>query len=226
MSKRRQSKLTTAGQPTRQPLKPKTKKQAEYLHALETSDAVVVLGPAGTGKTFVAATYTADQYADSAINKIIITRPNVPAGRDIGFLPGDLKEKMEPYAASFLTPMRERMGKGQFDTAMRAGNIEIVPFATMRGRSFADALIILDEAQNATLPEMKMFLTRQGEGSKIIVNGDISQSDLPGDSGLKTVLHLIKKHGMQIPIIEFGLDDIVRSDLCAAWCRAFYMENL
>jgi phosphate starvation-inducible PhoH-like protein len=122
--------------------------------------------------------------------------------------------------------MRERLGKQQFDSAMRGGKIEIVPFATMRGRSFSDALIILDEAQNATLPEMKMFLTRQGEGSQIVVNGDISQSDLPGDSGLKTVLQLIKKHNMQIPIIEFGLDDIVRSNLCAAWCRAFFMENL
>lgn len=225
MSKRRQNKLIDAGS-QRPPLRPKTQKQADYLHALHTADAVVVLGPAGTGKTYVAATYTADRFADGAIDKIIITRPNVPAGRDIGFLPGDLKEKMEPYAASFLTPMRERLGKQQFDSAMRGGKIEIVPFATMRGRSFSDALIILDEAQNATLPEMKMFLTRQGEGSQIVVNGDISQSDLPGDSGLKTVLQLIKKHNMQIPIIEFGLDDIVRSDLCAAWCRAFYMENL
>ena len=225
MSKRRQNKLIDAGS-QRPPLRPKTQKQADYLHALQTADAVVVLGPAGTGKTFVAATYTADRFADGAIDKIIITRPNVPAGRDIGFLPGDLKEKMEPYAASFLTPMRERLGKQQFDSAMRGGKIEIVPFATMRGRSFSDALIILDEAQNATLPEMKMFLTRQGEGSQIVVNGDISQSDLPGDSGLKTVLKLIKKHNMQIPIIEFGLDDIVRSDLCAAWCRAFFMENL
>lgn len=225
MSKRRQNKLIDAGS-QRPPLRPKTQKQADYLHALQTADAVVVLGPAGTGKTYVAATYTADRFADGAIDKIIITRPNVPAGRDIGFLPGDLKEKMEPYAASFLTPMRERLGKQQFDSAMRGGKIEIVPFATMRGRSFSDALIILDEAQNATLPEMKMFLTRQGEGSQIVVNGDISQSDLPGDSGLKTVLQLIKKHNMQIPIIEFGLDDIVRSDLCAAWCRAFYMENL
>jgi len=225
VSKRRQNKLIDAGS-QRPPLRPKTQKQADYLHALQTADAVVVLGPAGTGKTFVAATYTADRFADGAIDKIIITRPNVPAGRDIGFLPGDLKEKMEPYAASFLTPMRERLGKQQFDSAMRGGKIEIVPFATMRGRSFSDALIILDEAQNATLPEMKMFLTRQGEGSQIVVNGDISQSDLPGDSGLKTVLKLIKKHNMQIPIIEFGLDDIVRSDLCAAWCRAFFMENL
>lgn len=225
MSKRRQNKLIDAGS-QRPPLRPKTQKQADYLHALQTADAVVVLGPAGTGKTYVAATYTADRFADGAIDKIIITRPNVPAGRDIGFLPGDLKEKMEPYAASFLTPMRERLGKQQFDSAMRGGKIEIVPFATMRGRSFSDALIILDEAQNATLPEMKMFLTRQGEGSQIVVNGDISQSDLPGDSGLKTVLQLIKKHNMQIPIIEFGLDDIVRSDLCAAWCRAFFMENL
>jgi len=225
VSKRRQNKLIDAGS-QRPPLRPKTQKQADYLHALQTADAVVVLGPAGTGKTYVAATYTADRFADGAIDKIIITRPNVPAGRDIGFLPGDLKEKMEPYAASFLTPMRERLGKQQFDSAMRGGKIEIVPFATMRGRSFSDALIILDEAQNATLPEMKMFLTRQGEGSQIVVNGDISQSDLPGDSGLKTVLHLIKKHNMQIPIIEFGLDDIVRSDLCAAWCRAFFLENL
>jgi phosphate starvation-inducible PhoH-like protein len=225
VSKRRQNKLIDAGN-QRPPLRPKTQKQADYLHALQTADAVVVLGPAGTGKTYVAATYTADRLADGAIDKIIITRPNVPAGRDIGFLPGDLKEKMEPYAASFLTPMRERLGKQQFDSAMRGGKIEIVPFATMRGRSFSDALIILDEAQNATLPEMKMFLTRQGEGSQIVVNGDISQSDLPGDSGLKTVLQLIKKHNMQIPIIEFGLDDIVRSNLCAAWCRAFFMENL
>jgi len=118
------------------------------------------------------------------------------------------------------------MGSGAFDIALKNGDIEIVPFEVMRGRTFDNAIIILDEAQNTTVQEIKMFLTRLGEDSQVIINGDVSQTDLKETSGLATIIHLIKKRMLPIPVIEFTLDDIVRSDLCAMWTRAFYEEKL
>lgn len=203
------------------PIIPKTQRQSDYIDALNSADQVVVMGPAGTGKTFIAATRAADQLRQRKISKVIITRPNVPGGRSLGFFPGTLEEKIAPWVAPLTEAMKERMGAGAFDIALKNGDIEIVPFEVMRGRTFKDCLVILDEAQNTLPSEMKMFLTRVGDDCQVIVNGDISQTDLKESSGLAKILHMIKNRMMDVPVIEFTRDDIVRSGICAEWVRAF-----
>jgi len=200
--------------------------QAEYLDALKTSAQVVVLGPAGTGKTWIAATYAADLYRQRRIHKIILTRPNVPSGRSLGFFPGSLEEKFAPWAAPLVETIKDRIGAAAYEIALKNGEIEMVPFEVMRGRSFKDAFVLLDEAQNATPAEMKTFLTRIGEDCAMVINGDVSQCDLRETSGLRTVLHLIKSQSLPVPVIEFTLDDIVRSGLCEMWVRAFEEAQL
>ncbi len=195
--------------------------QADYLDALYASPQVIDLGPAGTGKTWIAATYAADQYRAGNISRIILTRPNVPCGRSLGFFPGSLEDKFAPWAAPVIEAMRERMGAAAFDIALKKGDIEMAPFEVMRGRSWKDAFVLLDEAQNATPAEIKMFLTRIGEDCQVVVNGDISQCDLSEASGLKVVLDLVAKRRLPVPVVEFTLADIVRSDICAMWVRAF-----
>lgn len=208
------------------PLRPLTEKQGDYIKALTSSPQVVVMGPAGTGKTYIPGTIAADCYRTQTFNKIILTRPNVPAGRSIGFFPGTLEEKMANWVVPFTTVMKDRLGEGAYEIAVKRGDIEVVPFEVMRGRSWENTFIVLDEAQNTTLAEMKMFLTRQGEGSKTVINGDIRQSDLKEDSGLTQIIRLIKRHKLPVPIIEFGVDDIVRSGICKQWVETFVKEGL
>ena len=208
------------------PILPLTDRQAEYLEALGRSPQVIVLGPAGTGKTYIAGTRAADQLRQRRIAKVVITRPNVPSGRSLGFFPGTLEEKIAPWVAPLTEAMKERMGAGAFEIALKAGDIEIVPFEVMRGRTFKNCLVILDEAQNTTTAEIKMFLTRIGDDCQVIINGDVSQTDLRETSGLRTVIHLVKSRMMQVPIVEFTLDDIVRSGICAEWVRAFEETKL
>jgi phosphate starvation-inducible protein PhoH and related proteins len=207
-------------------LLPKTENQKAYIDAIDAFDQVIVLGPAGTGKTYIAATYAANLYTVKAIDKIIITRPNVAAGKSIGYFPGTLEEKMMPWVMPVLEVLHWNLGKGAVETGIKNGNIEIAPFETMRGRSFQDAFVILDEAQNVTPHEMKMFLTRVGNNCKVILNGDIQQSDLGETSGLARAIHLAKKHMIPVPVVEFGVDDIVRSDLCKRWIVAFMKEGM
>ncbi|WP_342162478.1 PhoH family protein [Methylobacterium sp. SD21] len=208
------------------PIQPLTDRQAEYLEALGRSPQVIVLGPAGTGKTFIAGTRAADQLRQRRIAKVVITRPNVPSGRSLGFFPGTLEEKIAPWVAPLTEAMKERMGAGAFEIALKAGDIEIVPFEVMRGRTFKNCLVILDEAQNTTTNEIKMFLTRIGDDCQVIINGDVSQTDLRETSGLRTVIHLVKSRMMPIPIVEFTRADIVRSGICAEWVAAFEETNL
>ncbi|GJE40633.1 PhoH family protein [Methylobacterium persicinum] len=208
------------------PIQPLTERQAEYLDALGRSPQVIVLGPAGTGKTYIAGTRAADQLRQRRISKVVITRPNVPAGRSLGFFPGSLEEKIAPWVAPLTEAMKERMGAGAFEIALKAGDIEIVPFEVMRGRTFKDCLVILDEAQNTTTNEIKMFLTRIGDDCQVIINGDVSQTDLRETSGLRTVIHLVKSRMMPIPVVEFTRADIVRSGICAEWVAAFEETNL
>jgi phosphate starvation-inducible PhoH-like protein len=168
----------------------------------------------------------ADLYTLNKIDKIVITRPMVSVGKDIGILPGDLGDKVAPWALPVLDVLQKHWGKGVLETAIKNGNVEMAPLAMMRGRSFENAFVIADEAQNITTAELKMLLTRIGEGSTIVLNGDVMQSDLKGEDGLSKVAHLAKKHMLPIPIIEFGLSDIVRSDICAQWVKVFYSEGL
>ncbi|MCJ2117910.1 PhoH family protein [Methylobacterium sp. J-001] len=208
------------------PIQPLTDRQAEYLDALASSSQVIVLGPAGTGKTYIAGTRAADQLRQRRISKVVITRPNVPSGRSLGFFPGTLEEKIAPWVAPLTEAMKERMGQAAFEIALKTGDIEIVPFEVMRGRTFKNCLVILDEAQNTTTAEIKMFLTRIGDDCQVIINGDVSQTDLRETSGLRTVMHLIKSRMMPIPVVEFTRDDIVRSGICAEWVKAFEETNL
>ena len=204
---------------------PKTAKQVEYLEALDNFSQVVVLGPAGTGKTFIAATHAAGLLVSKQVSKIVLTRPNISSGRSLGYFPGSLEEKMAPWMMPVLDVLYKHLTKVQVTNLIKTGVIEIAPFETMRGRSFEDCYIILDEAQNVSPHEMKMFLTRVGENCTVVLNGDVEQSDLSRDSGLVTAIKLIKRYLLPIPIIEFKVEDIVRSDLCKAWIIAFMKEE-
>jgi phosphate starvation-inducible PhoH-like protein len=200
--------------------------QAAYLNALRGASQVIVLGPAGTGKTWIAATHAADLLRSRQIQKIILTRPNVPCGRSLGYFPGSLEDKFAPWAAPIIEAIKERIGKAAYEIALKNGDIEMVPFEVMRGRSWKNAFILFDEAQNSTLPEIKTFLTRIGENCSVVINGDVSQCDLERASGLRTVIHLIKSQMLSVPVIEFTREDIVRSGVCAMWVRAFDEANL
>ena len=205
---------------------PKTEHQGDLINAIKSSCQVIVFGPAGTGKTYVTATMAADLYTTNQIDKIVITRPMISVGKEIGILPGDLGDKVAPWALPVLDVLTKHLGRGTVETGIKNGNIEIAPLALMRGRSFDDAFIICDEAQNITTHELKMLLTRVGEGSTIVLNGDIMQTDLKDGDGLTKITHLAKKHNLPIPIVEFDLDDIVRSDITAMWVKVFYAEKI
>jgi phosphate starvation-inducible PhoH-like protein len=203
------------------PIKPLNATQADYLDALRSSPQVIVLGPAGTGKTWIAATHAADLYRTGAIDKIILTRPNVPCGRSLGFFPGTIEDKFAPWAAPVIEAIKERIGAAAYEIALKNGAIELVPFEVMRGRSWKNAFVLFDEAQNSSVVEIKTFLTRIGEDCTVVINGDVSQCDLDHASGLRTVIHMVKSQMLNVPLIEFSRDDIVRSGVCAMWVRAF-----
>lgn len=173
---------------------PKTLGQKEYYYALKNNDVVFGIGPAGTGKTYLAVIFAVQALKNNEVKKIILTRPAVEAGENLGFLPGDLKEKVDPYLRPLYDALYDMLGQEQTERLIEKGTIEIAPLAYMRGRTLEDAYVILDEAQNTTDAQMKMFLTRLGFNSKMIVTGDITQIDLPKGvlSGLKRALSILK----------------------------------
>jgi len=207
-------------------LVPRNTNQQSYLDALKTSDQVIVFGPAGTGKTYCVATFAANQYHLKNVHKIVITRPHVAVGKDVGYLPGTLEEKCAPWALPVIDVLEKHLTKGVVETGLKNQNIEVAPLALMRGRSFEDTFVIVDEAQNITLPELKMLVTRIGEGSKLVLNGDVQQSDLKEADGLTKLVHYAKKYMLPIPIIEFTIDDVVRSDICREWIKVFTEESI
>jgi len=195
-----------------EPLEAKTQAQGHYLCALDSSELVFAIGPAGTGKTYCAAAYAADMLQKGEIERIIITRPNIEVGSGMGFLPGELEEKYSPYLEPFRAIMIERMGPSQYEFALKAKTILPKPLGFMRGETFDNAFVILDEAQNTSTAEMKMFLTRIGKHCTVVVDGDPDQCDLPGPSGLMDAVHRLE--GLPgVSIVEFCEDDIVRSGL-------------
>ena len=190
---------------------PKTLGQKSYYYALKNNDVVFGIGPAGTGKTYLAVVFAVAALKNNEVKKIILTRPAVEAGENLGFLPGDLKEKVDPYLRPLYDALYEMLGVEQTDKLMEKGVIEIAPLAYMRGRTLEDAYVILDEAQNTTDNQMKMFLTRLGFRSKMIVTGDISQIDLPRNttSGLIRALDILE--GVKgISFIHLSAMDVVR----------------
>ena len=190
---------------------PKTLGQKSYYYALKNNDVVFGIGPAGTGKTYLAVVFAVAALKNNEVKKIILTRPAVEAGENLGFLPGDLKEKVDPYLRPLYDALYDMLGVEQTEKLMEKGVIEIAPLAYMRGRTLEDAYVILDEAQNTTDNQMKMFLTRLGFRSKMIVTGDISQIDLPRNttSGLIRALDILE--GVKgISIIHLSAMDVVR----------------
>jgi len=208
------------------PILPRNENQRTYLDALKKSNQVIALGPSGTGKTWIPVTFACNLYLGRKIDKIILTRPAVSVGKSLGALPGDMNEKYAPWLSPLLSVMEEQMGKGVVETSVKNGNIRMAPLEYMRGSSFNDAFVICDEAQNLTIEELKMLTTRIGENCTFVLSGDIRQSDIKQQSGLSKAIHLAKKYQMDIPVIEFTVDDIVRSDVCKQWIQAFYEENL
>ena len=205
----------------------RSEKQSEYIKALKENDVVISLGPAGTGKSFLAVSVAVTLLMEKKIDRVILSRPAVEAGEKLGFLPGDMKEKVDPYLRPLYDALYELFGSDKIDKKIEAGEIEIAPLAFMRGRTLKNCFAILDEAQNATETQIKMFLTRIGENSKLVVNGDPSQIDLinKSQSGLvntKTILKDLK----EIKIIEFDHNDVVRHPLVSKIISAYQKKNI
>lgn len=198
------------------PITGATANQKLLIQEIKDNEQVIVLGPAGTGKTYITAGMAADWYSQNKYNKIIITRPMVPVGEDFGFLPGTLEEKTTPWAMPVLDIIAQRVGKGKVECDM-GKSIEIVPLQLMRGRTFDNAWIIADECQNLTVEQAKMLVTRIGVNAKLIINGDIAQKDIPGYSGLTWLIDRIKHYDLPIPIVEFKIEDCQRSGVCKMW---------
>lgn len=208
-------------------IKAKTHGQKTYTNAIKNNTVTFGIGPAGTGKTFLAVAMAATAFREKQVNRIILTRPAVEAGEKLGFLPGDLQNKVDPYLRPLYDSLYEIMGVETYQKYLEKGMIEIAPLAYMRGRTLDDSFIILDEAQNTTPEQMKMFLTRIGFGSKAVVTGDITQIDLPGDkkSGLKEVTKILK----DIKGIEFVYlteKDVVRHELVQRIIKAYEKYNI
>lgn len=208
------------------PIVPYNDNQKLYKKALERGGQTIALGPSGTGKTWMPITHACNLYLQRKIKKIILTRPAVSVGKSLGALPGDMGDKFGPWLSPLTTTMEEHLGKGTLETAIKNGNIVMAPLEYMRGSSFKDAFVVADEAQNLTVEEFKMLVTRIGENCSLVLCGDIKQSDIKAQSGLSKAIHLAKKYNMDIDVIEFTVDDIVRSETCKAWITAFYEENL
>ena len=195
-------------------IKPRSKKQVEYFNLVRKKDLVFCCGPAGTGKTYLAVALAVSMLKSGQIEKIILSRPAVEAGERLGFLPGDLKEKIDPYLRPLYDALNDMLSFSEVLKKIENGMIEIAPLAFMRGRTLSNSFIILDESQNTTSIQMKMFLTRLGENSRMIVNGDLSQVDLPSGtkSGLRESINILK--GIKdIGFIEFEESDVVRNPL-------------
>ncbi len=204
------------------PIKPKSINQAKYLQAIKANSLTFGIGPAGTGKTYLAVAMAVSFYKAKQVEKIVLTRPAVEAGEKLGFLPGDLGQKVDPYLKPLFDALSEMLGLEVYNRLMEKGVIEVAPLAYMRGRTISNSFIILDEAQNTTREQMKMFLTRIGEGSKVVVTGDITQIDLPygKKSGLIEVSHIL--NGIEdISINYFNEKDVVRHELVMKIVKAY-----
>jgi len=196
------------------PIKAKTLGQQKYLRAIGKNTVTIGVGPAGTGKTYLAVAMAVAAFRAKSVNRIILTRPAVEAGERLGFLPGDLQNKVDPYLRPLYDALFDMLGPETYGKYLERGNIEVAPLAYMRGRTLDDSFIILDEAQNTTREQMKMFLTRLGFGSKIVITGDVTQIDLPPDrvSGLKDAIHVLEGVG-DIAICRLTGADVVRHAL-------------
>ena len=208
------------------PIKPKTLGQQKYVESIRENTVTLAVGPAGTGKTYLAVAMAVTAFRAKEINRIILTRPAVEAGEKLGFLPGDLQQKVDPYLRPLYDGLFDMLGAENFQKYQERGNIEVAPLAYMRGRTLDDSFIILDEAQNTTCEQMKMFLTRLGNNSKMVVTGDVTQIDLPDGkrSGLIEATKVLK--GIDdIAVVRFSEKDVVRHSLVQEIVKAYEKYN-
>ncbi len=208
------------------PVKPKTLGQKKYIETIRQNTVTFGIGPAGTGKTYLAVAMAVTAFRAKEINRIVLTRPAVEAGEKLGFLPGDLQQKVDPYLRPLYDALFDMLGAENFQKHQERGDIEVAPLAYMRGRTLDDSFIILDEAQNTTPEQMKMFLTRLGFNSKMVVTGDITQIDLPDGkrSGLKEAVRILKNIE-DIGIVRFSEKDVVRHRLVQDIIKAYEKQE-
>lgn len=220
MAKQQKQKRWKEEQMERVPLTPQTPSQRDYIEAIINFDTVISIGSAGTGKTYIAGCMAADMLLRGDVKKIVITRPIVSVGQSLGALPGVLEEKLAPWMAPVIEVLKMKFGSNDFDLRCKRKQIEFAPFEQIRGRTFDNAFVLLDEAQNCTFHELKAFVTRIGKYSKTVIDGDASQSDLR-DSGLQKLVDVARLQSLPVPVVEFDVDDIVRSETCKMWIKAF-----
>lgn len=206
------------------PIEPQTEKQKKYMAAIKSHVITFATGAAGTGKTYIAAALAAQSLENGKVERIIVTRPAVEAGESLGFLPGELDEKFDPYLQPFRMVLEERLGKSRVEYMLKAKIIEAIPLGYLRGRTFKNAFVILDEAQNTTPKQMKMFLTRIGLDTKVVVNGDTSQIDIHGPSGLMDAVKRIS-YIPTVAHVNFTRDDVVRSGIVSEIIQAYDTED-
>ncbi len=206
---------------------PRTAMQADYMRALASREIVFALGPAGTGKTYLAVAQAVSQLITGSVQRLILSRPAVEAGERLGFLPGDMKEKVDPYLRPLYDALYDCMPPEQVERRLASGEIEIAPIAFMRGRTLADAFVILDEARNTTREQMKMFLTRFGQNSRMVVCGDPKQIDIPGGAAMSGLADAVARlEGVEgIGVIPFGRGDVVRHPIVGRIVEAYEGEN-
>lgn len=202
--------------------------QQYLMDCINDKTMTVVIGPAGTGKTFCTGMKAAQLFLKGDYENIVLSRPNISTGKSLGAFPGTVQDKMEPWLKPISTVLQEGFGKGKYEYLVQKEQIQIQPIETIRGQSFNNSIIIMDESQNLTLEEIKAVTTRVGEGSKLILMGDPNQNDLTKgkECDLIRFVELCHRHNIDAPIVKFGLDDIVRSDIVAQLCKMFYNEKL
>ena len=211
--------------PSRNPLKPLTENQRLYDHSIRSNIITFGTGPAGTGKTWYAATLAAEELLEGNIERLIITRPMVETGELMGYLPGDANEKYEPYLRPVRDALEECLGSGHLEYLLKSGAIEARPLAFLRGSTLkGNAFVVFDEAQNSTPVQMKMFLTRIGQNCKVVVNGDMKQKDIGGNSGLADAVRRFG-HKRHFGHVQFTTDDIVRSGICKIIVAGYSEDN-
>jgi phosphate starvation-inducible PhoH-like protein len=207
-------------------IQPKNATQNYLLESIENNVMTVVVGPAGTGKTYCSGMKTAQLYLKGGYDKIVITRPNVSTGRTLGYFKGDIEEKMAPWLKPITSVLEDGLGKGRYECMQRQGQIEIQPMETIRGNSFERCIVLVDEAQNLNIEELKALTTRIGEDSKLILMGDPNQSDVSRGTELERFVEMCMKHNIPCPIIRFNLNDVVRSDIVKQLLIMFHKESV
>lgn len=207
-------------------IQPRTHNQQLLLEAISEFPITVTLGAAGVGKTFCSASKVAQLYLTGKYNNIILTRSNVPTGRSLGFFPGDINEKLTPWLLPLISVLEKQLGKPKYQYILEKDILQLQPLETIRGRSFENSLVLVDECQNLTIEELKAITTRLGENSKMILMGDATQSDIDNGSNIIKFCKICEKHNIEIPIVRFTVDDIVRSDIVGQLVRAFIKEKI